>query len=86
MFAPLDGIPEDAATGSAACAMVGLQAALLPEADADVSLLVGQGVDMGRPSLLRARAIKQAGQIERVHVGGRCVAVMQGSFELVGAD
>ena len=85
MFAPLDGIPEDPATGSATCAMVGLQAALLAEPDAEVSLLVGQGFDMGRPSLLRARAVRRGGQVEQVQVGGHCIAVMQGSFELAGA-
>lgn len=86
MFAPLDGIPEDPATGSATCAMIGLQAALLEVPDAEVSLVVGQGFDMGRPSLLRARAVRRGGGVERVQVGGRCVSVMQGSFELAGED
>ncbi|WP_419729930.1 PhzF family phenazine biosynthesis protein [Lichenicola sp.] len=84
MFAPLDGIPEDPATGSATCAMIGLQAALLEAPDTVVSLVVGQGFDMGRPSLLHARAVRQGGQVGQVQVGGRCVSVMQGSFELTG--
>ncbi|MGI4744693.1 MAG: PhzF family phenazine biosynthesis protein [Janthinobacterium lividum] len=84
MFAPADGIEEDPATGSATCAMAGLQASLLPGNDIELSLAVGQGVDMGRPSLLQARVIKRNGEVVRVHVGGTCVPVMEGSFELAG--
>jgi trans-2,3-dihydro-3-hydroxyanthranilate isomerase len=43
-----------------------------------------QGVDMGRPSLLVARVLKQAGAARAVHVGGRCVDVTRGSFDLPG--
>jgi trans-2,3-dihydro-3-hydroxyanthranilate isomerase len=41
-----------------------------------------QGVEMGLPSLLMARIHKQSGAATRVYVGGRCVSVMQGSFNL----
>jgi trans-2,3-dihydro-3-hydroxyanthranilate isomerase len=74
MFAPLDAVVEDPATGSATAAAVALLAEL---AGGDVSLRFGQGFDMGRPSLLDARVTRGA-----VHVGGRCVPVMTGSFEL----
>ncbi len=80
MFAPHDGIPEDPATGSATAAVGALQAALLPAADASLSLVVGQGVDMGRPSRLEVRAEKRGGVVATAHVGGRCVSVMTGSL------
>jgi trans-2,3-dihydro-3-hydroxyanthranilate isomerase len=82
MFAPLDNVPEDPATGSASAALAAYRVALLPEADANVELTIEQGVDMGRPSLLRLHAEKRNGIVERVSVGGACVAVMRG--ELVG--
>ena len=84
MFAPADGIAEDPATGSATAAVGALQAALLAEAEAELVLSVGQGVDMGRPSLLRVRASRRGGVVGRVHVGGGCVPVMTGSFRLAG--
>ena len=52
MFAPLYGVPEDPATGSANVALVGLLASLRPERDVSLELRIAQGVDMGRPSLL----------------------------------
>ena len=80
MFSPGDGISEDPATGSATAAAGALQAALHPDADLELSLLVGQGVDLGRPSLLRVHVSKRAGVVGRVRVGGRCVPMMRGSF------
>jgi trans-2,3-dihydro-3-hydroxyanthranilate isomerase len=75
---------EDPATGSANCALVALLAQLAPPPDATIELAIAQGVDMGRPSLLQARARKRAGTVEAVHVGGRCVQMMEGSFYLAG--
>ncbi len=77
-------VVEDPATGSANCALVALLAELAPQPDVAIELAIAQGVDMGRPSLLHARASKRAGTIEAVHVGGRCVAMMDGSFWLTG--
>ena len=84
MFSPLDGIGEDAATGSAACALVALLADLAPQPALDLRLRIEQGVDMGRPSLLRARARKMAGDVVEAHVGGSCVPMLEGSFDLAG--
>lgn len=82
MFAPLYGIPEDPATGSANVALVGLLASLRGERDLKLQLRIAQGVDMGRPSLLEAAAEKRNGQITGMWIGGRCVAMMRGSLEL----
>lgn len=84
MFAPLSGITEDPATGSATCALVALLADLAPEPALDLRLRVEQGVDMGRPSLLLAHARKVGGQVVEVRVGGRCVPMLEGTFHLVG--
>ena len=82
MFSPLDGIGEDPATGSAAAALVALLASLAPARDLDLLVRVAQGVDMGRPSLLRARAVKCRGVVTSAHVGGRAVEMMRGTFNL----
>lgn len=78
MFAPLLGIAEDPATGSAAAALVGMLAALEPEADLAVTLRLAQGAEVGRPSLLLAEADKHGGAVTAVRVGGHCVPVMAG--------
>ena len=85
VFAPLDNIWEDPATGSANAALVALLADLMPERDCDLRLSVLQGVEMGRPSLLDAEAVKRDGRVGGVHIGGRCVHVMAGRLALDGA-
>jgi trans-2,3-dihydro-3-hydroxyanthranilate isomerase len=82
MFAPHHGIPEDPATGSANVALIGLLANLRPEADLKISKTIAQGVEMGRPSLLRAEAEKKNGTVTATYIGGRCVPVMSGTIEL----
>lgn len=82
MFAPLLGIPEDPATGSANVALIGLLAKLRPEADLSLSKTILQGFEMGRPSLLYAEATKQKAVVTDTFIGGRCVPVMSGTIEL----
>jgi len=82
MFAPLLGIPEDPATGSANVALVGLLAGLRPERDLELELRITQGVEMGRPSLLEAAAEKRGGKITGLWIGGRCVPMMRGTLAL----
>lgn len=69
MFAPLDDVPEDPATGSAAATL----AALIAEARGSFSGTVHQGDDMGRPSRIGVEA-----QPGRVTVSGQAVKVMDG--------
>ncbi len=77
MFAPLSGIAEDPATGSA---NVALAALLLSLTDEDsLSVTIEQGVEMGRPSLLHASARRAADGI-RAAIGGSAVAVSRGSI------
>ncbi len=82
MFGPLFGIAEDPATGSATTNLIGLLASLDPATDVMLEKRITQGVLMGRPSLLRARAIKRAGVVEQTFVGGTCVPVMVGTIDL----
>jgi trans-2,3-dihydro-3-hydroxyanthranilate isomerase len=82
MFAPLHGVAEDPATGSANVALVGLLASLRPEPDLSLSLRIAQGVEMGRPSLLDASAEKRGSAVIETRIGGRCIAVMRGMIEV----
>lgn len=81
MFAPLDGVPEDPATGSANCALV----ALLTHCDAgnvaENTWHIAQGVEMGRPSVLNARAQRHDDRIQ-TWIGGSSVMVAKGSITI----
>ncbi len=85
MFAPLDGIAEDPATGSATAATIALLAMLDPASDAEVAWRIEQGVAMGRPSLLLGRTYRRAGHATTVHIAGHVVPVMHGSLDVPGA-
>jgi trans-2,3-dihydro-3-hydroxyanthranilate isomerase len=82
MFAPLHGITEDPATGSANVALIALLATLRAERDLRLERRISQGVDMGRPSLMVASAEKRAGEVVAAHIGGSCVPVMSGVISL----
>ena len=83
MFHPgASGLSEDPATGSATAAAAALLADLDSTPDGELKLSIGQGVDMGRPSLLKTRVRKQNGAIASIHVGGGCVQMMEGTFRL----
>ena len=87
MFFPgASGLIEDAATGSATVAAAAMLADLASERDGELKLRIGQGVDMGRPSLLLTRVVKANGGIVSAHVGGGCVEMMQGTFTLAGEE
>ena len=85
MFFPgSSGLIEDPATGSATVAAAAMLADLASERDGELKLRIGQGVDMGRPSLLLTRVVKASGGIVSAHVGGGCVEMMEGTFTLAG--
>ena len=82
MFAPLFGVPEDPATGAANVTLIGLLAHYDARADLSLSMTIGQGFDMGRPSLLKARAEKKDGKVVATYIGGRCVPMLSGTIEV----
>jgi trans-2,3-dihydro-3-hydroxyanthranilate isomerase len=87
MFHPgASGLSEDPATGSATAAAAALLADLDGTQNGELKLRIGQGVDMGRPSLLLTRVQKRNGTISAIHVGGRCVRMMEGTFQLAGEE
>lgn len=74
MFAPLDNMPEDPATGSAS-ATLGAFLAQLP--DGPQRLAISQGVDMGRPSQIGVSVVAGG-----VTVTGQAVKTMAGRLFL----
>jgi trans-2,3-dihydro-3-hydroxyanthranilate isomerase len=81
MFAPALGVPEDPATGSAAGPLVChlCRHGLVPWG---TEIEIAQGVEIGRPSTLFARAAGGPDGIERVEVGGKAVVVARGEFKV----
>jgi trans-2,3-dihydro-3-hydroxyanthranilate isomerase len=82
MFAPLAGVLEDPATGSANAALAALLTSLAPGENADLSYEILQGAEMGRPSQIIASARKTAEGPVLATVQGSCVPVMHGGVEV----
>ena len=81
MFAPALGVPEDAATGSAA-GPVACHLLRHGEIESGQEITLAQGEQLGRPSELTAIAHGSASAIERVVVAGSAVVVARGEFKL----
>jgi trans-2,3-dihydro-3-hydroxyanthranilate isomerase len=81
MFAPGSGVAEDPATGSAAGPLA-VHLARHGRIGFGDEIEISQGVEIGRPSTLYARADGSAEQLERVEVGGSAVIVARGEFRL----
>jgi len=81
VFAVAYGVPEDPATGSAAGPLaVHLSRHCRIAFGEEIEIY--QGAEIGRPSLLHARADGSPDHIERVEVGGSAVIVARGEFIL----
>jgi trans-2,3-dihydro-3-hydroxyanthranilate isomerase len=79
MFADYYGVPEDPATGSGN----GCLAAYLVKhrycGTSSIDLRVGQGFEIGRPSILALRAAEEQGRIA-VDVGGQVIPIAKGQW------
>jgi trans-2,3-dihydro-3-hydroxyanthranilate isomerase len=81
VFAPGLGVAEDPATGSAAGPLA-VHLARHGRIGFGEEIEIRQGAEVGRPSLLLARAAGSGDAIERVEVGGSAVIVARGEFLL----
>lgn len=81
-YAPLDGIPEDPATGSATAILAAqlLTAENLP--DGTHRWRLEQGYEMGRPSDLWLEADVAGAKLVAVRVAGQAVQIMSGVLEV----
>ena len=78
MFGPFDGMMEDPATGSANCALGGLLTHYNDSDAGEFEWNIAQGVEMGRPSYLKARTQKKGGEVTATFIGGNSVMVSEG--------
>jgi trans-2,3-dihydro-3-hydroxyanthranilate isomerase len=81
MFAPLDNVAEDPATGSASAALGAYLVSLEPDANMTVSLTIEQGVEMGRRSVIGIDVVKLDGIVTDVTISGACMPVMRGEID-----
>jgi trans-2,3-dihydro-3-hydroxyanthranilate isomerase len=79
VFADYYGVPEDPATGSANGDLAGYLVHHRYFKGDDIDIKVGQGYEVGRPSLLMLRARRADDSIE-VNVGGGVVMVARGEL------
>ena len=81
MFCPAAGVPEDPATGSAAGPLA-IHLARHGEIAFGEQIEIRQGTEIGRPSVLHARASGTPEAIESVEVGGSAVIVARGDYRI----
>jgi trans-2,3-dihydro-3-hydroxyanthranilate isomerase len=81
MFCPVAGVPEDAATGSAAGPLAAHLARHGQIAFGE-EIEIRQGEEIDRPSLLYARATGTPERIDSIEVGGSAQIVAHGEFRL----
>ena len=82
MFAPGSGITEDPATGSAVAAFAGALMQFEPMGGGTHDLLIEQGYEMGRPSLIALQLVIENGALRAVEIGGEAVVVSRGELRL----
>ena len=80
MFAPGITFIEDAATGSAAGALIGLLAQHMSDGTHDLKLR--QGLEMRRASLIEMQFTRAEGAVTRASIGGSAITFAEGTFEL----
>lgn len=80
MFSPDMGIPEDAATGSAAAAFAGAVHFFDDLPGGTHHIRIEQGFEMGRPSLIDLEIDITAGDMHAVRIGGQATLVARGEL------
>ena len=81
MFAPRMGVHEDPATGAAAAAFAGVVARFDALCDGDHELGIEQGIEMGRPSLIRLSLTIGERRLVAAAIGGEAIVVSEGTIE-----
>ena len=81
MFAPVMGVHEDPATGSAVAAFAGYLAARGGYADGEHAIGIEQGYEMGRASQIELTLKVSGGKLTGAAIAGGAVVVMEGAIE-----
>ena len=82
-FAPFIGIPEDPATGSAGGALGAylVRHSVIENLDPS-AIVIEQGFEMERPSLIQVSVGKTDEEIDSIKVGGQAITVLEGSLRI----
>jgi trans-2,3-dihydro-3-hydroxyanthranilate isomerase len=80
MFAPLMGVMEDPATGSANAALAALLTSMAPGDNVALAFDIAQGIEMGRPSRLFATSNKTGEGPVMATIAGDCVPMFRGVY------
>jgi trans-2,3-dihydro-3-hydroxyanthranilate isomerase len=82
MFAPLHGMSEDPATGSAAICLAAALMAFDTPPDGIHRRIIEQGFTMGRPSFMTLTLVVRNNRLETVRLGGHAVAITRGTLTI----
>ncbi len=82
MFAPSLGMSEDPATGSAAAAFAGAIMAFEKIPDGSHALVIEQGYEIGRPSLITLTLDVEQSVLVEASIGGAAVIIAEGTLDL----
>ncbi len=82
MFAAGMGIVEDPATGSAAAALSGAIHHFDRLPDGHHPVIIEQGLEMGRPSLIHLHLDIANGEIANARIGGQAIRIASGTLDL----
>jgi trans-2,3-dihydro-3-hydroxyanthranilate isomerase len=82
MFGGGWGVTEDPATGSAAAAFAGVALAFDRPEDGDQRLIIEQGFEMGRRSLIALGFAVDGGILRSASIGGSAVIISSGALDL----
>ena len=81
-YAPLDGIPEDPATGSATAILAAQLLTAETLADGTHRWKLEQGYEMGRPSQIMLEMDVEGGVLVAARIGGSAVVISEGSLRI----
>jgi trans-2,3-dihydro-3-hydroxyanthranilate isomerase len=81
MFAPRLGVMEDPATGAAAAAFSGVLARFAPPPEGGHEVVIEQGYEMGRPSLIGLSVNMQDRRLASAAISGEAILVSEGAIE-----
>jgi trans-2,3-dihydro-3-hydroxyanthranilate isomerase len=82
MFAPGLGLTEDPATGAAAAAFAGVVQTFDTPPAGSRRIIIEQGFEMGRPSLITLETDSEGGRLVAARVGGDAVIVAEGMLDI----
>ncbi len=82
MFASGWGVREDPATGAAASAFAGVVMEFEPPEDGEHTIVIAQGVEMGRPSAIALGLEVEGGALKSASIGGSAALIAEGTIDL----